>query len=273
MDLPPDCAVPDRPAATKRETRPWTAPHARRPLSNEPARAANDSERYRLCPSGLRGITRVDRHGEHVCTIVPDPKALRRRVMILLTATASCLAGGYALLSATAADPLEWGAPLLISAIACATLILIAACAVRGPSAATFAAPDGAAVGHLRRDQQGRWILTDSAGTTVAVFVGRGPTWLLRQRWRATNAEGEVLAEAVEDNLALAVVRRVVGQLFGVLRPHFAIGDGHRPIGWIGRPQPWSIAVVVDLAQEGEATLDRQVALALAYLLAQSPAL
>ncbi|MBA3686811.1 MAG: hypothetical protein H0W72_16435 [Planctomycetes bacterium] len=221
----------------------------------------------------MRGVTRVDRHGEHVCSIVPDPKGLRRRVAILLTATASCLAGAYALLTATAADPLEPGAPLLISAIACAALILVAACAARKPSAATFTAPDGAAVGHLRRDEQERWVLTDSDGTTVAVLVGRGPTWLLRQRWRATNAEGEVLAEAVEDNLLLAVARRLFGHFFGVLRPHFAIGDGHRPIGWIGRPRPWSVAVIVDLAQEGDVTLDRQVALALAYLLAQSPAL
>jgi hypothetical protein len=90
-----------------------------------------------------------------------------------------------------------------------------------------------------------------------------------RNRWRVTTAEGgRVIAEAEEESLSQAIVRKFAGKFSRRFESNVRLRAGFETVGWIyRRPQPGGGADVLDISFDTGRVLDRRVAVALATLI------
>ena len=97
-------------------------------------------------------------------------------------------------------------------------------------------------------------------------------TNLFRKRWRCrTPDSAAIIFTAFEDSVILALLRRFLGTMMGLLRTNFLIVDGPdangRVLGEFNRKFTLFDRYVLDLSSDPERTLDRRVAMALGVLL------
>lgn len=94
---------------------------------------------------------------------------------------------------------------------------------------------------------------------------------LFRKRWRVNDSEGEPVCTAFEDSIILALLRRFLGPLFGLLRTNYVIvrgadADGDR-LGEFNRKLTLFDRYVLDLSADPLRSLDRRLAVALGVML------
>lgn len=111
--------------------------------------------------------------------------------------------------------------------------------------------------------------VTGPAGRLLATLRVNIFTRLLRTTWRAYGPDGRPLAVAREDALWKALLRRLLGPLFGVLRTNYLIQDARDGTGLGRLDRQFTILdrYVLDLTPDRARRLDRRVAVALAVLL------
>ena len=92
---------------------------------------------------------------------------------------------------------------------------------------------------------------------------------ILRKRWVVIGGQGRGLALAKEDSVILALLRRVIGPLFGLLRTNFIIvrPESDEVIGEFNRKFTILDRYALDLKADPQRTFDRRVALALGVML------
>lgn len=94
---------------------------------------------------------------------------------------------------------------------------------------------------------------------------------ILRKCWRCTTPEGEPICCAYEDSIILALLRRFLGTMFGLLRTNFVIVSGANASGQVlgefNRKFTLFDRYVLDLSPDATRSLDRRVALALGVML------
>jgi hypothetical protein len=94
---------------------------------------------------------------------------------------------------------------------------------------------------------------------------------ILRKCWRCTTPHGEPICCAYEDSIILALLRRFLGTMFGLLRANFVIVGGCDPggqvLGEFNRKFTLFDRYVLDLSPDATRSLDRRVALALGVML------
>lgn len=94
---------------------------------------------------------------------------------------------------------------------------------------------------------------------------------LFRKRWRVSGPEGIPICTAFEDSIILALLRRFLGTLFGLLRTNYLIvrgadADGER-LGEFNRKLTLFDRYVLDLTADPLRSLDRRLAVALGVML------
>jgi hypothetical protein len=113
--------------------------------------------------------------------------------------------------------------------------------------------------------------LFDAEGLYLANFSKNVFTNLFRKRWRCTAPDGEPLCTAFEDSVILALARRFLGTMMGLLRTNFVIVQGSQPsgplLGEFNRKFTLFDRYVLDLSHDATRSLDRRVAIALGVLL------
>lgn len=91
---------------------------------------------------------------------------------------------------------------------------------------------------------------------------------ILRRRWRCTDPEGEPLCQVVEDHAVLALARRLLGPLLGLLRTNYVfLDEAGRTLGRFNRRFTLLERYVLDLTPDLDATLDRRIAVCLGIML------
>ncbi len=114
-----------------------------------------------------------------------------------------------------------------------------------------------------------RWYtMFDATGNVVARARRSVFKALWRREWYALSVNGEPLCRAREDSLPLAILRRYLGPLFGILRVNFnyELPDG-TPVGEYNRKLTLTDQYLLDLRNDPYYLVDRRVGLALAILL------
>jgi uncharacterized protein YxjI len=115
---------------------------------------------------------------------------------------------------------------------------------------------------------RGRFTITDEAQQPIAVLRKNYLVNFLRRTWRCHAPDGDLLCIALEDHIVLALLRRLFGHLFGLLRVNYiVIGADGRLIGRFERRLPRLDRFVLDLTPDIDGTLDRRVGLALGVML------
>ncbi len=92
---------------------------------------------------------------------------------------------------------------------------------------------------------------------------------LFRRLWYCLDIDGLSICNAVEDSAVKAVLRRLLGPLFGILRTNFVIYDPatDAQLGEFNRCFTLLDRYVLDLSRDSDRRLDRRVALALGVML------
>lgn len=91
---------------------------------------------------------------------------------------------------------------------------------------------------------------------------------LLRRTWQCRAADNEPICTVLEDHVVLALVRRLVGPLFGLLRRNYVfVGPDGRLLGRFNRRFTLLDRYVLDLTPDLDASIDRRVAVALGIML------
>lgn len=90
---------------------------------------------------------------------------------------------------------------------------------------------------------------------------------ILRRTWRCKDPDGTVRYVVREDSMILALLRRLLGTLYGILRTNFIICSGDRVIGEFNRKFTLFDRYVLDLSKDPSRELDRRVALAIGVML------
>src|SRR5687768_14797005 len=117
----------------------------------------------------------------------------------------------------------------------------------------------------------GRYDVATPSGEKIGVLEKVFGKSLLRSTWRIHGAEDEELAIAEERSQWVALLRRVIDAVpFGDFIPivfHFTIRRGDEQLGELTRA--WGIRdkYTLDLSRDGEKTIDRRLAVALAVAL------
>ena len=127
----------------------------------------------------------------------------------------------------------------------------------------------------LRVRQDQRWAVLTRTYTVMTVadeilarLRKRYVHNIIRKRWYVEAPTGPVVALAIEESIVLALLRRVLGSLFGLLRTNFVLvrPDG-TVLGEFNRKFTILDRYVLDLSGDPERYLDRRVALALGIML------
>ena len=127
----------------------------------------------------------------------------------------------------------------------------------------------------LRVRQDQRWAVLTRTYTVMTVadeilarLRKRYVHNIIRKRWYVEAPAGPVVGLAIEESIVLALLRRVLGSLFGLLRTNFVLvrPDG-AVLGEFNRKFTILDRYVLDLSGDPERYLDRRVALALGIML------
>jgi|LakMenEpi03Aug12_release.lakeMendotaPanAssembly.Ray.scaffolds.fasta_scaffold467435_1 hypothetical protein len=94
---------------------------------------------------------------------------------------------------------------------------------------------------------------------------------LFRKRWRVNDPDGVPVCTALEDSIILALLRRFLGPLFGLLRTNYLIVRGSdvngERLGEFNRKLTLFDRYVLDLSADPLRSLDRRLAVALGVML------
>ena len=111
----------------------------------------------------------------------------------------------------------------------------------------------------------------DTENRPLAKFSKNVFSNILRKCWRCTSPEGQPICCAFEDSIILALLRRFLGTMFGLLRTNFVIVGGSNPggevLGELNRKFTLFDRYVLDLTPDTTRSLDRRVAVALGVIL------
>ena len=108
----------------------------------------------------------------------------------------------------------------------------------------------------------GRYDVTDPAGERIGVLEKRFAKSLIRSTWRLLGANEEVVAEAQERNILIAILRRVQDMI--PLPYHFTITVGGREVGGVHRHFTLRDRYTLDLSSDVDRRIDRRLAVAFA---------
>ena len=108
----------------------------------------------------------------------------------------------------------------------------------------------------------------DAQGNLLAVLRKNYLYDFFRKRWQCCGPDGKIVCIANEDSLILALLRRWLGPMFGLLRTNFIIHttDG-RLLGEFNRQFTILDRYVLDMSSDPAKEIDRRVALALGVML------
>ena len=105
-------------------------------------------------------------------------------------------------------------------------------------------------------------------GTMIGCFTKSAFSSLGRHRWAIFDRMGAArIGHAVEDSFSRAMIRKVLGSFFGMLRTNFLLFMNGRQVGVIDRRTTPLDRYFLDLRGEAGEQVDRRVALALAVLI------
>ena len=111
--------------------------------------------------------------------------------------------------------------------------------------------------------------VTDATGTRIGTFRKNHLRGLLRKRWECSDSRGNALFIAHEDSIAHALLRRLIGPFFGLLRLNFIFCDVHNGsvLGEFNRSFTILDRYVLDMSRDAENRIDRRLALAMGVML------
>jgi hypothetical protein len=106
-------------------------------------------------------------------------------------------------------------------------------------------------------------------GTVLAHLSKDIRAAIIRRHWDCYKPDGQLLCTAREDELGLAILRRFMGPLFGVLRTNFiyVAADGETILGEFNRNLTILDRYSLDMARDPYGWIDRRVAVAIGVLL------
>lgn len=132
----------------------------------------------------------------------------------------------------------------------------------------------------LEVKEQSRWIfhsirfqLLDGAGNVVGSFSKNVFVAFIRKKWRAFEADGRPLLVAIEDSAVKALLRRLLGPMYGLLRTNFVFysvsdsAEAIKPLGEFNRKFTLTEEYILDMSNDAARTVDRRIAIALGVLL------
>jgi hypothetical protein len=108
----------------------------------------------------------------------------------------------------------------------------------------------------------GRYDVTDPEGERIGVLEKRFAKSLIRSTWRLLGPHEEVVADAQERNVVIAILRRVQDTI--PLPYHFTISIEGREVGGVSRRFTLRDRYTLDLAHDTERRIDRRLGVAFA---------
>jgi uncharacterized protein YxjI len=113
------------------------------------------------------------------------------------------------------------------------------------------------------------YTVKDAAGRVLAKLDKNYVFDWLRKRWRCFAPDGRLITVVREDSMVLAIGRRLLGPMLGLLRTNFVFydGDSQRELGQFNRKFTLRDHYVLELRNDPSRALDRRVALALGVML------
>jgi hypothetical protein len=109
--------------------------------------------------------------------------------------------------------------------------------------------------------------VNDAAGNLLARLEKNYLYNLFRKQWNCYAPDGSLLCVAKEDDLALAILRRFIGPLLGLLRTNFIILQRDVQVGEFNRKLTILDRYALDLRGDPYRTIDRRIALAIGVML------
>ena len=91
----------------------------------------------------------------------------------------------------------------------------------------------------------------------------------IRKHWHCYAPDGSLICIAKEDSIILSILRRLLGNFYGILRTNFIIvhGNSDRVIGEFNRKFTLFDRYVLDMSADPQRALDRRIAIALGVML------
>jgi len=111
------------------------------------------------------------------------------------------------------------------------------------------------------------YTVNDADGNLLARFRKNHLYNIYRRRWNCYGADGSELCVAMEDSFILALLRRFLGSLFGLLRTNFIIVKGEKHLGSFNRKFTLRDCYVLDMTSDRKKKIDRRIAIALGVML------
>lgn len=113
------------------------------------------------------------------------------------------------------------------------------------------------------------YTVNDAQGKQLAKFRKNYLYDIFRKRWNCYTPDGATLCVAKEDSIILALLRRVLGTFYGLLRVNFVIfrGTSEQVLGEFNRKFTLLDRYVLDMTPDAKQWLDRRVAIALGVML------
>jgi len=224
------------------------------------------TETYRVFDEQGQPIMFVKREGHHL-------RQLAAAVAAGFVALAFIVGG----IGVSSAVQQPWDA---IIGIACVVIGIVSAVAVAvwiGPKRHIGVFADQSMARELLKIYQDQKIAFVNATYTVADPEFNLIGWfrknhfysMFRKRWYGYDAEGKLLCLALEDSVALSILRRVLGQYGAMIRTNFNVfgPDGRTPIGEFNRKYTMFDKYVLDMTADPGRAIDRRLAVALGVLL------
>lgn len=219
----------------------------------------------------------ADEQGQKI-VFVERPAHLLRRVGALLGGLIAAAAVGVtlAMLADTAKGSAFEGVLVLFAVIGALVALYAVANWLSPKRHVTFYRNDTKRDKLLAVLQDRKWqpitatyTVRDPAGRTLALLWKNYLYNIVRKRWYVKAPDGMTLYLAKEDSVILSLLRRLFGQLFGILRTNFIIvrSDSEDVVGEFNRKFTILDRYVLDLKADRNRLLDRRVALALGVML------
>ena len=111
--------------------------------------------------------------------------------------------------------------------------------------------------------------ITDAAGQKVGTFRKNYLYDLIRKQWQCHDHGGALLFIAREDSILKAILRRLLGPLFGLLRQNFIFCEPQsgNVLGEFNRSFTLLDRYVLDMSPDAGSRIDRRLALAMGVML------
>jgi hypothetical protein len=113
------------------------------------------------------------------------------------------------------------------------------------------------------------YTVMDAAGIPIGTFRKNHLRGLISRNWACSDPLGRALFVAHEDSIAQAMLRRLIGPLFGLLRLNFIYCDAQNGsvLGEFNRSLTILDRYMLDMSRDGEKRIDRRLALAMGVML------